>query len=151
MQNQREIGKAVNLGLSNETKFLVTRYRVLKALEHVSHKFVKNIDNLILEDMGEDVRGMKDLFISLAFVAHAENATKSEEYLHSTELSIQSALFRILKEKEELEETVAELVYKEINQLGIEDKVDDKVVESYASHLRYYLNHPEVAKDYKLT
>jgi hypothetical protein len=151
MQNQKEIRKAVNLGLSNETKFLVTRYRVLKALEHVSHKFVKNIDDLILEDMGEDVRGMKDLFISLEFVAHAENATKSEEYLHSTELSIQSALFRILKEKGVLEETVAELVYKEINKLGMDNEVDKEVVEDYAAHLKYCLSHPEVMKEYKLT
>ena len=101
--------------------------------------------------MGEDVRGMKDLFISLAFVAHAENETKSEEYLHSTELSIQSALFRILKGKGVLEETVAELVYKEINKLGMDNEVDKVVVEDYAAHLRYCLRHPEVMKEYKLT
>ena len=46
-----------------------------------------------------------------------------------------------------LEEAVAELVYKELNK-GKE--TDLNVVENYADYLRYYLSHPEIAKEFKI-
>lgn len=139
-----------NLGVNDETKLLINRYRILKALEHASRIYANNIDEIIIEEMGNNLKEMKDLFISLALVSYVNNSVKSQDYLQSSELAIQSALFRILRDKGELEKAVAELVYREQNSVGAEDKIDNGIINKYASHLRYYISHPELSKDYKL-
>ena len=146
----RNLESQENLDISNETKLLINRYRILKALEHASRKYANDVDNIIIEEMGGNIGEMKNLFISLAFISLADNSIKSQDYLKSLELATQSALFRILKDKGELEEAVAELFYREYKGIGMEDVVNNSIVNKYASHIRYYLNHPEIKKDYKL-
>ena len=80
----------------------------------------------------------------------ANNSISSPDYLQSKELAIQSALFRILKERDELENAIAEITYRELNYIGPDERVDDEVVNDYASHLRYCINNPKAMRDYKL-
>ena len=133
--------KEINLGCNPQTKYLISRYRILRALEHASRKFTKNMDKIVKEELGNDLFLTKVLFIEYAYNSHRNHLISEENFLCSNSLAIQSSLYRVLKENDMLEEAVAELVCKEINSNAIED---------CAGHLRYYLNHPEIVKEYKI-
>ena len=139
--------KEINLGFNAQTKYLISRYRILKALEHASRKFAKNMDKEVKEELNNDLTLAKTLFIEYAYETHENRLISEEDFLLSNPLAIQSSLYRVLKENDMLEEAVAELVYKELNK-GKE--TDLNVIENYAGYLRYYLSHPEIAKEFKI-
>lgn len=138
--------REINLGCNEETKHLVLRYRILKALERSAHKFAPNLDQAVREEIGENYKLAKDLFINYACKIHENNLLSSEDYLHSNELGILSSLFNILKDNNLLEEAIAEVTYRELGN----SKINEKQIRDYASHLCYYEEHPEIHKEYKL-
>ena len=133
--------REINLGLNEETKHLVSRYRILKALEHSACKFAPNLDEIVNEELGDNYEEAKDLFVKYAYDVHANNLLADEGYLRSNELGILASLYRILETNDLLEEAVAEVTCWELGNNKIED---------YSSHLKYYISHPEVHKEYKL-
>lgn len=139
--------KEINLGFNAQTKYLISRYRILKALEHASRKFAKNMDKEVKEELNNDLTLAKTLFIEYAYETHENRLISEEDFLRSNPLAIQSSLYRVLKENDMLEEAVAELVYKELNK---GNEINPDIIEDYTAHLRYYLSHPEVVKEYKI-
>lgn len=138
--------REINLGCNEETKHLILRYRILKALERSAHRFAPNLDQAVKEEIGENYILAKDLFVNYAVKIHENNLLASEEYLHSNELGILSSLFKILKDNNLLEKAIAEVTCKELGNL----EMNEEQVNEYASHLCYYEAHPEIHKEYKL-
>lgn len=132
----------INLGCTWETKYLVSQYRILRALERGARKFAPNFEEPTRKEIAGDYKLAKDMFISFAYSAYLNNSLSSLDYIHSNSLGIQAALFRILRDNDLLEDAVAELVCLELNE-------SKEKIKKYGAHLRFYLNHPEVMKHYK--
>lgn len=132
-----------NLGYNFDTKRLVFCYRKLKHVELGARKFAPNFDKEVIEESENNLEELKDVFISYALDL---NNPLSEDYFKSNKAEIFASLFRILKEKDLLEEAVAEVAC-----LIIHKRKDEKIISDYEAHLRYYLNHPEVHHEYKFT
>lgn len=147
MKDQRKI-KENNLGYSWETRVLIALYRKERSLEINARKFASNFDKLVNEELKGDMKLAKTWFIDNAYEVQKNSSIKYEEHVSSDKAAIQASLYRILKKEGLLEDAIAELTYW-INYGG--NELNNKIVESYASHLRYYLNHPEIHYEYKLT
>lgn len=135
--------KENNLGYNFDTKRLIFCYRELKYTELGAHKFAPNFDEVVREESGDNIEELKNNFISYALEVCS---SISKGYSCSNRAGIFASLFRILKEKDLLEETIAEVAC-----LIIHKRKDEKIISGYEAHLRYYLNHPEVHHEYKFT
>ena len=138
-----------NLGFSQDTYYLVNQYRIVKLLEHASHR-IKNNLNFDLDEFTEEEfpnnRELKDIFINYIYYSESEEGRKVE-FLRSNKLLYLGALYRVCQKRGILEDSIARYVYEVFNPTS---KIDRKLVNSYAAHLRYYRNHPEIHKEYKL-
>lgn len=141
--------KENNLGFSQDTYYLVNQYRIIKFLERASHR-IKNSYDFDLDEFIEKEfptnRELKDIFIDFIYYSESEEGYKVE-YLKSKQLLHLGSLYRVCQKRGILEDSIAKYVYEVSNSAS---KIDRKVVNSYAAHLRYYINHPEIHKEYKL-
>lgn len=135
--------KENNLGYNFDTKRLIFCYRELKSIERGAHKFAPNFDEAVREESGSNPEELRKAFIN--YVSDISSPLP-DEYFYSNKAGIFASLFRILKEKGLLEEAIAEIVC-----LLIHRRKDEKIIDEYASHLRYYINHPEIHNEYKYT
>ena len=143
MINQKKKIKENNLGYNFDTKRLIFCYRKLKYMELGARKFAPNFDEAVREESGDNPEELKSAFISYALDM---KSPLPNEYFYSNKAGIFASLFRILKEKDLLEETIAEVACLIIH--GIKD---EKIIFDYTSHLNYYINHPEIHNEYKHT
>lgn len=138
-----------NLGFSQDTYYLVNQYRIIKFLERASHRIKSNLnfdlDEFIEEEYSNN-RELKDIFVSYVYYSESEEGRKVE-YLRSNQLLYLGALYRVCQKRGILEDSIARYVYEVFNPTS---KIDRKLVNSYAAHLRYYRNHPEIHREYKL-
>ena len=138
--------KENNLGFSQETKFLVTEYRMLKVLEHIARRLDENADDFVEEKYGRSPKKLRETFVNFAVWAH-DKGIPDLKFYKSNELIILGSLYRALQKRELLYYAIAKVAYKRMNDFS---KIDRKLVNSYAAHLRYYRNHPEIHREYKL-
>ena len=138
-----KLKKENNLGYNFDTKRLISCYRGLKFIELGARKFAPNFDKAVMEESGDNIEELKSVFVSYALDL---DSPLPEDYSRSTRAGIFASLFRILKEKDLLEEAIAEVVC-----LKLKGNKDKNTIEDYTSHLRYYINHPEIHNEYKLT
>ena len=140
---KKEKIKENNLGYNFDTKRLIFCYRKLKYMELGARKFAPNFDDAVRGESGDNPEELKSAFISYIYDM---KSPLPDEYFHSNKAGIFASLFRILKEKDLLEEAIAEVAC-----LTIHGRKDEKIIDEYASHLRYYINHPEIHNEYKHT
>lgn len=141
--------KENNLGFSPDTYFLVNQYRIIKFLERASHRIKSDFNPFLDKCTDEEYTNnseLKDTFISYIYHSESEEGRKVE-YLRSNQLLYLGSLYRVCQKRGILEDSIAKYVYEVFNPAS---KIDRKVVNSYAAHLRYYINHPEIHKEYKL-
>ena len=138
--------KEINLGLSQETKYVITEYRILKVLEHIARRLDENADDFIEEKYGRSPKKLRETFVNFAIWVHNKGIPDLKFY-KSNELIILGSLYRALQKRELLDYAIAKVAYKRMNNSF---KIDRKLVNSYAAHLRYYRNHPEIHREYKL-
>ena len=98
--------KENNLGYNFDTKRLIFCYRELKYIELGARKFAPNFDEAVREESGDNIEELKNNFISYAIEMYS---SVPKDYPCSNRVGIFASLFRILKEKGLLEETIAEV------------------------------------------
>lgn len=140
-ERKRRKKKENNLGCTWETIYLVSQYRILKSIERGARKFSQNFDKATLEELNRDYKLAQDIFISYAL---DKNPSLIEDCFESNKVGIFASLYRILEKEDLLDEAIASLVCLKLN--GNKNK---DTIKNYASHLRYYLNHPEIHHEYK--
>ena len=140
--------REANLGFSEVTRYLVTQYRILKFLERASHRvnydFGLSLDKCVDEEYNN--KDLKETFVAYVFHAESEEGRKVE-FLRSKELAYLGSLYRVSQKRGILEDGIARYIFEVLNPAS---KIDRKKVNTYAAHLRYYRNHPEIHREYKL-
>lgn len=143
-KNQRK--KENNIGYSWDTKILVLLYREFKFIKHGVRKFSPNYNEALEKNIIDDLQSVKDKFISysLDIVNKKSSLYKDNGNNEKDEWAL---LFCILEKEDLLAEAIAEIAYIRL----FHKEPTEEEIEKYAAHLRYYLNHPEIHHEYKLT
>lgn len=144
MSSERK--KEINLGYSWETKVLVFLYRDFKYIEHGARKFSPNCDEILKKDIAGNLQYAKDKFVCCSLDTLYEESSPYKD-IGSKENGEWASLFRILEKENLLFEAIAEIACIKLNH----KEPTEEEIEKYAAHLRYYINHPEIQSEYKLT
>ena len=135
--------KEINLGCTWETTYLVYQYRIFKSIEHGARKFSPNFDKISFEELNGDYKLAQDVFISYTL---DKEPSLAHDCFKNDKTGIFASLYRILQKEGLLEEAIARSICLKLK--GNEDK---DIINKYASHLRYYINHPDIWHEYKFT